>query len=126
MTYKDKYPNLSPNNDYVGHITYLYIGEYDRKFTGNVAPTDRDSRISKGDFFEIEEIYDELIEPHKQGLMRYFNIHEAVVNLNELPSSCLEIKIFPSLIRRISLRSRYFLPLISTMEFHLFFSPSPE
>ena len=87
LTYRDKYPNPSPNNDYVGHITYLYIGEYDRKFTGNVAPTDRDSRISKGDFFEIEEIYDELIEPHKQGLMRYFNIHEAVINLNELSTN---------------------------------------
>lgn len=79
LTYKDKYPNQSPNNDYVGHVTYLYIGEYDRKFTGNVAPTDKDSRISKGDFFEIEEIYDELIEPHRQGLMKYFNIHEASI-----------------------------------------------
>jgi NADH pyrophosphatase NudC (nudix superfamily) len=51
---------------YEGHTTYVFVGKYAGDFAGSVKDHDIDEKIKKSKWYDIDEVYDILREPHKK------------------------------------------------------------
>lgn len=62
---------------YYGTFTELYIGEYDKKYTGHIDDVDKDAKMLKeGKFYPIKSVMDKLYPVHRKALTRYLTMEK--------------------------------------------------
>ena len=54
-----------------GYYTEVYIGEFDRKYTGFIDDVDKDDLIKTGKFYQIKDVINELHPIHANALKKY-------------------------------------------------------
>lgn len=117
--------NIPKDKQWTGYYTELYIGIYDSKYTKRIAEKDKDDMINTGKFYNISEVYDKLIEFHKDVLKPYLEkSKESVVNeaatvktvTPEVRSTCEDLiyRTF-SAIDPTGANTQYYQQLFSTM-----------
>lgn len=76
ITYADKpvkwVMDTIPEKDWwYGSYTEVYIGEYDSKYMGKIDEYDKDNMINIGKFYKISDVYDNLLDIHKNAISDY-------------------------------------------------------
>lgn len=76
ITYADQPKNwvmkTVPEKDWwYGCYTEVYIAEYESKYIGNINEYDKDSMIKVGKFYKISDVYDNLLDIHKNAISDY-------------------------------------------------------
>lgn len=56
-----------------GSYTEVYIGEYDSKYMGKIDEYDKDNMINIGKFYKISDVYDNLLDIHKNAISEYIS-----------------------------------------------------
>lgn len=51
----------------------MYIGEFDGSYNGYIQEIDKDNMINTGKFYKIGNIFDKLIDSHKEIIRKYYN-----------------------------------------------------
>ena len=64
--------NIPKKDWWYGYYTEVYIGTYDKPYTGYIAKEDQDEIVKKGEFYEIKKIYHKLKPIHQQAIDWYF------------------------------------------------------
>lgn len=97
VTYADQPKNwvmkTVPEKDWwYGCYTEVYIAEYDSKYIGNINEYDKDSMIKVGKFYKISDVYDKLLDIHKNAITEFIsNKHDlSDVIGNDNPTSAME------------------------------------
>lgn len=63
--------NIPEKDWWYGYYTMVYIGEYDSKFSGNIAEEDKDDMVKTAKWLDIDECYDKLESYHKKAINMY-------------------------------------------------------
>lgn len=63
--------NIPEKDWWYGYYTMVYIGEYDSKFSGNIAEEDKDDMVKTAKWIDIDECYDKLESYHKKAINMY-------------------------------------------------------
>ena len=64
--------NFSKEDQWNGCFTDLYIGKYDKKYTGNIDKEDQDSMIHKGKWEKVKDVFPDLNIFHQEAIKKYF------------------------------------------------------
>lgn len=63
--------NIPEKDWWYGYYTMVYIGEYDSKYSGNIAEEDKDDMIDTIKWMDIDKCYDRLESFHKKAINMY-------------------------------------------------------
>lgn len=63
--------NIPEKDWWYGYYTMVYIGEYDSRYSGNIAEEDKDDMINTAKFIDIDECYSKLESYHKKAINLY-------------------------------------------------------
>lgn len=60
-----------------GYYTEVYVGEYDKKYTGHIDDVDKDpGMLNKGKFYPIKDVYSRLSDVHQEALAEYIDMKD--------------------------------------------------
>lgn len=63
--------NIPEKDWWYGYYTMVYIGEYDSRYSGNIAEEDKDDMVKTAKWLDIDECYDKLKSYHKKAINMY-------------------------------------------------------
>lgn len=80
---------FAPENRFYGFYTEVFIGTAVDTYDGEFDTVDVDEKMTKGKFYDIEEVYDKLTPEHKKALNAV--LYESDVNFSDLTYYHLEL-----------------------------------
>ena len=82
---------IRPENWWYGEYSVTYVAEYDKKYTGYIAPLDKDTMEKTGKFYKISEIYGKCNDYFKGAIDMYLKDHPKVMKESVLQEERLMI-----------------------------------